>query len=148
MARRRSRALERHDVTLVLSDLRMPKLDGIGLLARDPPALARHGGGHDHRRRRREGRRERAGHRARWTTSPSRSTSRRSAPASRRRSRSGGSSLENRGYQERLQEKVALQARRLEELFLASVQSLAEALEVKDPYTRGHSVRVSHYCAS
>ena len=38
-----------------------------------------------------------------------------------------------------------MQARRLEELFLASVQSLAEALEVKDPYTRGHSVRVSHY---
>jgi len=53
--------------------------------------------------------------------------------------------LENRGYQESLQEKVAVQARRLEELFLASVQSLAEALEVKDPYTRGHSVRVSHY---
>lgn len=53
--------------------------------------------------------------------------------------------LENRGYHESLQEKVAVQARRLEELFLASVQSLAEALEVKDPYTRGHSVRVSHY---
>jgi response regulator RpfG family c-di-GMP phosphodiesterase len=53
--------------------------------------------------------------------------------------------LENRGYQLGLQEKVAQQARRLEELFLASVQSLAEALEVKDPYTRGHSVRVSHY---
>jgi putative two-component system response regulator len=55
--------------------------------------------------------------------------------------------LENRGYQESLQEKVAAQASRLEELFLASVQSLAEALEVKDPYTRGHSVRVSHYSA-
>jgi response regulator RpfG family c-di-GMP phosphodiesterase len=53
--------------------------------------------------------------------------------------------LENRDYQERLEDKVALQARRLEELFLASVQSLAEALEVKDPYTRGHSIRVSHY---
>ena len=53
--------------------------------------------------------------------------------------------VENRGYQESLQEKVAAQARRLEELFLASVQSLAEALEVKDPYTRGHSIRVSHY---
>jgi putative two-component system response regulator len=53
--------------------------------------------------------------------------------------------VENRGYQETLEEKVAVQARRLEELFLASVQSLAEALEVKDPYTRGHSVRVSHY---
>ena len=53
--------------------------------------------------------------------------------------------MENRGYQERLQEKVTAQARRLEELFLASIQSLAEALEVKDPYTRGHSIRVSEY---
>ena len=53
--------------------------------------------------------------------------------------------IENREYQERLEERVAAQARRLEELFLASVQSLAEALEVKDPYTRGHSIRVSQY---
>src|SRR5688572_11062442 len=53
--------------------------------------------------------------------------------------------LENRVYQERLEERVAVQARRLEELFLASIQSFAEALEVKDPYTRGHSVRVSQY---
>ncbi len=53
--------------------------------------------------------------------------------------------VENRGYQRSLQDKVAVQARRLEELFLASIQSLAEALEVKDPYTRGHSIRVSHY---
>ncbi|HEU4564258.1 MAG TPA: HD domain-containing phosphohydrolase [Gemmatimonadaceae bacterium] len=55
--------------------------------------------------------------------------------------------LENRGYQEHLEEKVAAQAQRLEELFLASVQSLAEALELKDPYTRGHSERVSRYMA-
>jgi putative two-component system response regulator len=53
--------------------------------------------------------------------------------------------LENRAYRESLEERVAEQARRLEEMFLASVQSLAEALELKDPYTRGHSVRVSHY---
>jgi response regulator RpfG family c-di-GMP phosphodiesterase len=53
--------------------------------------------------------------------------------------------LENRDYQDRLEEKVAIQARRLEELFLASIQSLADALEVKDPYTHGHSVRVSRY---
>jgi putative two-component system response regulator len=53
--------------------------------------------------------------------------------------------IENRGYQESLQEKVAVQARRLEELFLTSIQSLAEVLELKDPYTRGHSVRVSNY---
>jgi HD-GYP domain-containing protein (c-di-GMP phosphodiesterase class II) len=53
--------------------------------------------------------------------------------------------LENRYYQEHLEERVAEQARRLEELFVAGIQSLAEALEVKDPYTRGHSVRVSQY---
>jgi response regulator RpfG family c-di-GMP phosphodiesterase len=53
--------------------------------------------------------------------------------------------LENRAYRESLEERVAQQARRLEELFLTSVQSLAEALELKDPYTRGHSVRVSIY---
>jgi putative nucleotidyltransferase with HDIG domain len=53
--------------------------------------------------------------------------------------------LENRDYQERLEQRVAAQARRLEELFLAGIQALAEALELKDPYTRGHSVRVSAY---
>jgi response regulator RpfG family c-di-GMP phosphodiesterase len=53
--------------------------------------------------------------------------------------------LENRDYQHRLEERVAEQARRLEELFLASIQSLADALEVKDPYTHGHSLRVSRY---
>ena len=53
--------------------------------------------------------------------------------------------IENRGHQERLEERVAVQARRLEELFLVSVQSLADALEVKDRYTRGHSQRVSEY---
>ena len=53
--------------------------------------------------------------------------------------------LENRAYREGLEERVQVQARRLEELFLASVQSLAEALELKDPYTRGHSIRVSQY---
>jgi putative two-component system response regulator len=53
--------------------------------------------------------------------------------------------LENRGYQLGLEARVAEQARRLESLFLASIQSLADALEVKDPYTHGHSLRVSHY---
>ncbi len=54
---------------------------------------------------------------------------------------------ENRDYQERLEERVAVQARRLEELFLASIQSLADALEVRDRYTHGHSLRVSRYSA-
>jgi putative two-component system response regulator len=53
--------------------------------------------------------------------------------------------LENRDYQERLEEHIAAQASRLEELFFAGVQALAEALELKDAYTRGHSVRVSQY---
>src|SRR5688572_112540 len=53
--------------------------------------------------------------------------------------------LENRGYQQMLEARVAEQARRLEALFLASIQSLADALEVKDPYTHGHSLRVSRY---
>ena len=53
--------------------------------------------------------------------------------------------LENQSYQMHLEARVAVQARRIEEIFLAGVQALAEALEVKDPYTRGHSVRVSQY---
>jgi len=53
--------------------------------------------------------------------------------------------LENRGYQLGLEARVAEQGRRLEALFLASIQSLADALEVKDPYTHGHSLRVSRY---
>jgi cyclic di-GMP phosphodiesterase len=53
--------------------------------------------------------------------------------------------LENRGYQLGLEARVAEQSRRLEALFLASIQSLADALEVKDPYTHGHSLRVSRY---
>ena len=52
---------------------------------------------------------------------------------------------DNRDYQERLEIRVKAQAERLETLFLASIQSLADALELKDPYTRGHSVRVSQY---
>jgi putative two-component system response regulator len=55
---------------------------------------------------------------------------------------------ENRDYQERLEERVRAQAVRIETLFLASVQSLVESLELKDPYTRGHSVRVSRYATA
>ena len=53
--------------------------------------------------------------------------------------------IENREYHHSLEKRVRVQARRLEELFIASIQSLADALELKDAYTRGHSVRVSHY---
>ena len=55
--------------------------------------------------------------------------------------------LENRDYQERLEDRVKAQQKRLEELFVAGVQSLSAALEAKDPYTRGHSVRVAAYSA-
>jgi response regulator RpfG family c-di-GMP phosphodiesterase len=53
--------------------------------------------------------------------------------------------LENRDYQRTLEVRVAAQAKRLEVVFLAGIQALADALEVKDSYTRGHSVRVSQY---
>ena len=52
---------------------------------------------------------------------------------------------ENQRHRATLEERVASQARRYEELFLASLQSLADALEVKDAYTWGHSERVSRY---
>lgn len=53
--------------------------------------------------------------------------------------------LQNRFYQENLEQLVDQQASRLKELFLEGVQTLVHALDAKDPYTRGHSIRVSHY---
>ncbi len=53
--------------------------------------------------------------------------------------------LENRDYQDRLEEKVAIQAQRIEDIFLASIHSLVDALELRDTYTHGHSIRVSRY---
>jgi len=53
--------------------------------------------------------------------------------------------LENRDYQHNLERKVEAQAQRISELFVQGVQSLAHALEAKDPYTRGHSARVATY---
>ena len=56
--------------------------------------------------------------------------------------------IENRDYQLHLEKRVAAQASRIEEVFLAAIQALADALEVKDSYTRGHSVRVSQYSSA
>src|SRR4051812_12380674 len=53
--------------------------------------------------------------------------------------------LENRDYHNRLEDRVKAQSRRLEELFVGGVQALSAALEAKDPYTRGHSLRVAAY---
>jgi response regulator RpfG family c-di-GMP phosphodiesterase len=139
--------LESHPATLLLSDIRMPKMDGIELLrqvrARYPDTAVMMLtavadvesavscfaiGALD------------------YLTKPfnlEEVRARVSQALERRRL-----VLENREHRERLEDKVAVQARRLEELFLASIQSLAEALEVKDPYTRGHSVRVSQYSAA
>jgi putative two-component system response regulator len=56
--------------------------------------------------------------------------------------------LQNRYYQENLERQVHDQARRIQELFLQGVQMLARALEAKDAYTRGHSIRVSGYAVA
>jgi putative nucleotidyltransferase with HDIG domain len=53
--------------------------------------------------------------------------------------------LQNRYYQQNLEVMVDRQAGRLKELFLEGVQTLVQALDAKDPYTRGHSSRVSQY---
>ena len=53
--------------------------------------------------------------------------------------------IENRRYHAHLADLVRQQAVRIEELFLESIQTLVHALEAKDPYTQGHSMRVARY---
>ncbi|MDD5511598.1 MAG: response regulator [Dehalococcoidales bacterium] len=47
--------------------------------------------------------------------------------------------LENRYYQQHLEERVSLQAEKIRRSFLNSITALAYALEAKDRYTSGHS---------
>jgi cyclic di-GMP phosphodiesterase len=56
--------------------------------------------------------------------------------------------LQNRFYQAHLERQVREQGQRIHELFLQGVQTLARALEAKDAYTRGHSIRVSQYAVA
>jgi putative two-component system response regulator len=63
-----------------------------------------------------------------------------------------GLRLEIKNYQRQLEDakrkleaRVEVQAGRIEELFLGGVQALAQAMEAKDAYLRGHSLRVSDY---
>lgn len=51
--------------------------------------------------------------------------------------------VENRRYRHTLEERVRRQAERLEKLYLSSIHSLVEALEARDPHSRGHSDRVA-----
>jgi putative two-component system response regulator len=53
--------------------------------------------------------------------------------------------LELEDYRHNLEQRVQQQARRIEELSLERLQALVHFLEEKDPYTRGHSVRVANY---
>ncbi len=55
--------------------------------------------------------------------------------------------MENRDCPEQIGEWVAAQEGWLEELFFTGVPTPSKALEVRDPYTPGHSIRVSTYAS-
>jgi putative two-component system response regulator len=56
--------------------------------------------------------------------------------------------LENRMFQQQLEQRVREQARRIEELSLERLQALVHVVEEKDAYLRGHSVRVANYAVA
>jgi len=50
-------------------------------------------------------------------------------------------------YQQHLEEKVEVQTKKISDLFIHAVTALAYALEAKDKYTSGHSLRVAEFSA-
>jgi putative two-component system response regulator len=51
--------------------------------------------------------------------------------------------VEHRDYQQHLEKKVKVQAKKIPDAFFNAITALAYALEAKDRYTSGHSQRVS-----
>ena len=137
-------ALERESFPLVLSDVRMPGLDGVYLLHQirqrwpdvavlmltavaevDTAVACLQAGAYD------------------YLSKPFQAEEVRTRVAQALDKR--GLILENREYHAHLAELVDQQALRIEELFLEGVQTVAHALEAKDAYTKGHSARVAAY---
>ncbi|HEX8691249.1 MAG TPA: HD domain-containing phosphohydrolase [Longimicrobium sp.] len=56
--------------------------------------------------------------------------------------------LENRYYQSRLEQRVREQADQIEQMFLDGLLTIANAVEARDRYTRGHVERVTIYAVA